>query len=646
MKCILAAVAGAILASLFVVEAGIGWDLTDPMLRERLFFGSLNGLFCGWLFGLGAHFFGKKLVSRAFLLGLAAGLGFGNFFLGGFALAVAAIAIMRPIKIPERPLVLLGLGAHLAPIAVFFGMTPNWEVVPLLPAPELAPSSTTAAVPTDAPDTVMILVDTLRADVILDPEVPTPVMDSLRAKGAWAPYAIAPANQTLPSHLVLLTGFDIEKIGMRGNYSRWPSTELLDEQENRTLATRFLDAGYRTAAVLTNPLLWQIKEDSGYQEFEEGFETWHGLKHEDSFTSFMDWARAHWLLGQASSWTNPRFVSYPLNQLLNDDARRNYRVHYAEGQRTTDSALHYLDQLKTDARPYFLFVQYFDPHSPYVPPTEFANTIATDDKLPEGYANTPTDAFMMRVTLRDDLRDRKVEDGGARGAFLHDLYKEEVAYFDQQLGRLIEAIEATGRPTNIVFTSDHGEGFGEHRNVEHGETLYEEEYRVPFLVVGPNVVAQELKQVPEMIDASHTLLAMSGLDTQGFDGRNVLTTDDVPARPSMTVMIDRVAMEMGGWILHTDMRYADSKKLEEGEVRGPSEVGEYELKPERLFDLKADAAQLVDLLESNPDRAAALMEQIHERMKLDLYPYISPRNFTSKEVASLAALGYALTEDE
>lgn len=646
MKCILAAVAGATLASLILVVSGAGWAMEDPMLRERLFFASLNGLFCGWLFGFGTHLFGGRLMPRAFLLGLGAGLAFGSFFLGGFALAVMAIAILRPMKLPERPLMMLGLGSHLVPAVIFLGMQPNWDVVPLLPAPPLAEATTTAAVPEGAPDTVMILVDTLRADVILDPEVPTPVMDALRAKGAWAPYAVAPANQTLPSHLVLLTGFDIEKIGMRGNYSRWPSTALMDDQANRTLATRFVEAGYRTAAVLTNPLLWQIKEGSGYHEFEEGFETWHGLIHEDSFVAFMDWARAHSLLGQASSWTNPRFVSYPLNQLLNDDARRNYRVHYAEGERTTDSALNYLSELKQDPRPYFLFVQYFDPHSPYVPPAGFTEMFATDDKLPDGFANTPTGAFNMRVTLRDDLRDNKVKDGGKRGAFLHDLYREEVAYFDTQLGRLIEAIEATGRPTNIVFTSDHGEAFGEHRNVEHGETLFEEEYRVPFIVVGPGVAAQELKQVPEMIDASHTLLAMSGLDTKGFDGRNVLTTDDVPARPRLTVMIDRVAMEMEDWVVHTTMKYADSQiDPATGQPMGDAEVGEYALESIRLFDLAADAAQLHDLLEQDPERAAVLMEQIRERMKRDLYPSIEARAFTQKEIAGLAELGYALDQE-
>ena len=646
MKCILAAVCGATLASLVLVLTGSGWDLADPMLRERLFMASLNSLFCGWLCGVGVFFLGSKQVSRGFLLGVATGIGLGSFFLGGFALAIAAAAILRPWKMPERPLCLLGFGAHLVPLVVFFGMTPNWDVVPLLEGEPLAASMSEAPVPTEAPDTVLIVCDTLRADTILDPNVPTPTMDALRAQGAWAPYGVAPANQTLPSHLVLLTGFDIEKIGMRGNYSRWPSHDLLKEQRQVSLATRFQDAGYRTAAVLTNPLLWQIKEGSGYQDFEEGFESFDGLRYEDSFDTFMDWCRAHTLLGLATKWTNPRFLSYPFNQLLNADARRNYRVHYKEGERTTDRALTYLEGLQKDPRPYFLFVQYFDPHSPYVPPTGYAGTIATDDKLPEGFENTPGDVFRMIVSLRHDLRDGDAEDGGARGAFLHDLYREEVAYFDQELGRLIQAIQATGRPTNIVFTSDHGEGFGEHKNVEHGETLFEEEYRIPFIVVGPDVEPGQLKQVPEMIDAGHTLLAMAGLDTTYFDGRDVLTTDDTPTRPRMIVMIDRVAMEMEEWIVHTTMQYADSKKRAEGEKPGESEVGNYDLDATRLFDLGADAAQLHDLLATDPDRAAALMELIRQRMAQDLYPVIPPRAFSQKEQEGLSALGYALTEDE
>ncbi|MFK5956706.1 MAG: sulfatase-like hydrolase/transferase [Planctomycetota bacterium] len=642
MKCILAATAGATLASILLVLLGAGWDLMDPMLRERLFLASLNGLFVGWILGLGVHFLGKKSISRALLIGAAAGLGFASWFLGGFALAVVGAAIMRPFALKAKPTVMLGLAAHLLPAVIYFGVQPNWEIVPLLPAPELSNATSDQAPAEGSPDVVLIVCDTLRADAILDPEIPTPNLDALRARGAWAPFAAAPANQTLPSHLVLLTGFDVEKIGMRGNYSRWPTTEILKESRNQPLVSRFLESGYRTAAVVTNPLLYQIKQDSDYQTFEEGFETWHGLAYEDSFAAFMDWSRSHSMLGFVSNITNPRFLSYPLHKLLDSDARRNYRVHYEEGKRTTDASLRYLEGLQKDARPFFFLAQYFDPHSPYIPPAEFRDLLATEAMTPEGYGRSVTDAFDMRVSLSHEFHRGVTTESGERGAYLHGLYKEEVAFFDQQVGRLIDAVEASGRPTIILFTADHAEGFGEHGNVEHGESLYEEEYRIPFVVAGPGIAPRELKQVPELIDAGFTLLDLAGLGTDNFDGRNVLSSDSEQARPRMAVMIDRVAMQQGPWMLHTFMRYLDTQLDEKGLPLGESEIGEYELTALRMFRLDLDPNQVDNVLAANPDQAEILMNLIRERMKLDLYPSIPQRAFSPKETAALAELGYAL----
>ena len=646
MKCILAAVAGATLASILLVLLGVGWDLMDPMLRERLFLASLNGLFVGWLVGILVHFLGKKSTSRALLIGAAGGFAFASWFVGGFALAVIGAAIMRPFPLRTKPLVVVGLALHLLPAVILSGMQPNWEVVPLLSAPELSNATADTAPADGSPDIVLIVCDTLRADAILDPEIPTPNLDALRARGAWAPFAEAPANQTLPSHLVLLTGFDIEKIGMRGNYSRWPTGELLKKQRNQPLASRFLEAGYRTAAVLTNPLLYQIKEDSGYQEFEEGFETWHGLTYEDSFVAFMDWTRAHSMLGFFSNATNPRYLSYPLHQLLDSDARRNFRVHYKEGERTTDASLLYLEELQKDERPFFFLAQYFDPHSPYVPPSEYADTLATESMTPEGYGRSVTDAFNMRVSLREDLRSEVVADGGARGAYLHGLYKEEVAFFDEQVGRLIHSIESSGRPTVILFTADHAEGFGEHKNVEHGETLFEEEYRIPFVIAGPGIASQELQQVPELIDAGFTLLEFAGLDTKNFDGRNVVATDTFTTRPRLTVMIDQVAVQDGPWLLHAKMRYDDTRLQPVKGQPEEAEPGIYELAALRLFHMVDDPLQLKNILQENPEQVEKLLAVIQERMKMDLYPVMPPRAFSPKEMSALDELGYVLSEEE
>jgi arylsulfatase A-like enzyme len=108
--------------------------------------------------------------------------------------------------------------------------------------------------------------------------VETPALDALRENGTWATSAVAPSNQTVPSHLSLLGAIHIEKHGCRANGSPWPSSEQLRERWDYVpLAERFRRAGYRTAGIVTNRLLRTRPESPEYQTFEEGFETWAEL---------------------------------------------------------------------------------------------------------------------------------------------------------------------------------------------------------------------------------------------------------------------------------------------------------------------------------------------------------------------------------
>jgi arylsulfatase A-like enzyme len=70
-------------------------------------------------------------------------------------------------------------------------------------------------------------------------------------------------------------------------------------------------------------------------------------------------------------------------------------------------------------------------------------------------------------------------------------YDNALAYADEQIGRLLQAIEESTDRNNtyIILTSDHGEAFGEHDSYGHGWTLYREELHVPLMIVGPGVPA-------------------------------------------------------------------------------------------------------------------------------------------------------------
>ncbi len=104
---------------------------------------------------------------------------------------------------------------------------------------------------------------------------------------------------------------------------------------------------------------------------------------------------------------------------------------------TTNRALAWLAQQKSG--PFFLWVHYYDPHYPYTPPESY------------------------------------------RARFAKQPYYGEVAYMDAEVGRLVNAIKG---PITIVIAGDHGEGLGEHGEMQHGNLLYQATTHVPLLVIG------------------------------------------------------------------------------------------------------------------------------------------------------------------
>jgi arylsulfatase A-like enzyme len=123
-------------------------------------------------------------------------------------------------------------------------------------------------------------------------------------------------------------------------------------------------------------------------------------------------------------------------------------------------------------KPFFLWVHVFDPHTPYDPPAPFR----------ESYTGRP--------------------------------YDGEIAYTDQQLGRLFASIAKKSRPEDTITAvlSDHGESLSEHGEFTHGIFLYDSTLRIPFLLAGRGVPKNlRVKQQVRTIDLMPTLLELSGL---------------------------------------------------------------------------------------------------------------------------------------
>jgi hypothetical protein len=139
-----------------------------------------------------------------------------------------------------------------------------------------------------------------------------------------------------------------------------------------------------------------------------------------------------------------------------------------------DVAIDLLREAKQD-KPLFLWVHLIDPHYPYDPP-----------------------AAHRRF-------------GGDRRG----LYAGEVAYSDDAVGRVLDALRESGRDdrTITVLFSDHGEAFREHGQRFHGETVYAEEVRVPLMIRVPGVSPGRRSEVVSTLDLGPTLWDLAGLAT-------------------------------------------------------------------------------------------------------------------------------------
>ncbi|RMH03806.1 MAG: hypothetical protein D6702_04945 [Planctomycetota bacterium] len=487
--------------------------------------------------------------------------------------AVAAAALPARRRLRPAPATMAALGPLALAVA---GLLPSSQAFPLPPAPA------TATAAAGRPDLVLVSCDTLRADAVAAPPAELPNLRRLRRRAAWAEWALAPSCATRPGHVSMLTGLGALDHAVAGNENRF-------EVDARLLSERLAEAGYRTAAVVSNAV---IQASSG---FAAGFEVYDDspVVRRGPRDAFLRFAAEHTWLGRLGLTDFPPAIAHFLfgpGSAVTQGDRGN-------GAHTTERALGLLAGLQQGEAPFFLFVHYMDPHAPYWPPPETAGTIAPDASLPErwrGHGLRNGERALI-ARLGEELQAGSAE-AAADLAVQHRIYAEEVLFLDRMLGRLLTAIEAGGRPTLILFTADHGEHFGEHGLVLHRNSLYEPLVRVPFLLAGPGVVPRRMSRPPALEDVVPTFLAAAGLPPDpNLAGRD-LRTEDPPERPHFERYQHRLALRDRGWKLHC--------RLE------PGPDGALTAVPSELYHLAADPAEEHDLLAAEPEQAARLFAAI------------------------------------
>lgn len=420
--------------------------------------------------------------------------------------------------------------------------------------------------PPEPPRNVLLVsVDTLRADhlgLYGYPRPTSPAIDALGAEGVVFDNAIVQWPVTTPSMASMFSGTypHVTGIVILAGVNRVPP-------RLRMLAEVMRDLGFRTAGVVSNGVL------GPHNNFPQGFEVYRKL------------------------WTTPGDVQTETG-----------------ARRVTDAALAELARLDAGGQRFLLWVHYVDPHDPYAPPPGYAEPFLRDAWYRERHVPvSESDDPWRGIPHSDYLRDGGIDDLGHYVA----AYDGEIRYADEQIGRLLEGLDAlrSGAETLVVLTADHGESLGEHDfYLNHGHVPYEEQVRVPLLFRWPDrrYAGRRIAKPVELRGLAHTLVAAVGTPDAAnpFEGANLLPAMQTGRTDALP---DRVYTEAGASPTRAGRRY--TLALRDGDLKlvlprsdwARERHGGRDLE---LYDLGSDRAEQRDLAPERADQAKALREAL------------------------------------
>lgn len=372
-------------------------------------------------------------------------------------------------------------------------------------------------------DVVLIVVDTLRADA-LTPET-TPHILELARDGVRFESAFSHAPLTLPAHTALFSA------SLPGR-SRVTNNGQAVEASLPLLAQHLAQRGYQTLATTSLATLWPVAEGRG---LDRGFAAYERGEHEVSPASEVTRR-----LSAAIDTADP---GAPLFLFAHySDPHQPYNAHGTRNARATIS----IDGVAVDT------VEIADmlwwTRTLELEPGEHELAIDSDvaffvRSLRAHSAGRPLDAGVGEPVARRAHRASLTHESAGPlelTLWLHDApdleeirrrYRLEAEAADRAIGELIADLRAAGRydESLIVFTSDHGEGLGEHGTVGHARHLYDELLHVPLIIKPPagHPRTQDLRhaarQLARHIDVAPTLLELLDLPAlDDSDGTSLL----------------------------------------------------------------------------------------------------------------------------
>jgi arylsulfatase A-like enzyme len=459
----------------------------------------------------------------------------------------------------------------------------------LVASAQVAPAAQTQRSRPSKPNILLIMADQFRADClgVANPAIHTPNLDRLAREGVRFTNAYSSTPTCTPARAALLSGLAPWNHGML-RYAE------LGKQYPVEMPRALRDAGYYTTAIgklhyhpqrHTHGYHQALLDESGRVEsvdFRSDYRSWF-------------WSQAPHLDPDATGlgWNDYEARPYKLPERLHPTAW------------TGATAASWIESYQ-QPEPFFLKVSFARPHSPYDPPERLWKRYEGVE-LPKAVVAPWASNFAKPSGAVSDAWHGDF--GAAQVRRSRQGYYGSVTFVDEQVGRILEAVEKRGwlEETLIVFFSDHGDMLGDH-HLWRKSYAYEASAKVPFLLRWPGAPSRRVDAVAEMRDVLPTFLEAAGVQAQHpLDGRSLLpvaTGRETNWRRWLDLEHGPCYSPENHWNALTDGRHKYIFHAHDAR--------------EQLFETASDPGELTDLA-ADPSHAA-LLRTWRQRMTEHLAP--------------------------
>ena len=252
------------------------------------------------------------------------------------------------------------------------------------------------------------------------------------------------------------------------------------------------------------------------------------------------------------------------------------------GNKVCDSAINWMN--KTDNEPFFAWVHFFDPHHPYNPPKKYKD-------------------------------------------LLEDNYDGEIAFMDEQIGRLLTLLDEKGIRDNtlIVVVGDHGESFEEHNETQHGLFIYNPTMQIPLIMSMPNQlpVNKRASQLVQHVDIMPTVLELANCDIpETVNGKSLINSSlDSPIYGESIYANQSFGWAPLSYIITSDWKYIHAPQPE-------------------LYNRHTDPGELNNVIDSNSETASKMQNDLEQMVGNMISISADNAELDAEAIRRLESLGY------